>query len=127
MPRSYSLRRLVLSASAATITFAGGTFGCAGTVDGSAGVGDAEPPVTRAIVIVERTIDANEGSRAAASARFVRVAGPSSANALQAIGAALALPSPGACASVSSLASGVTAGDPAPAIELADVGTVSLE
>ncbi len=102
--------------------------GCAGTVSGSGAPGDAEPSAsTSAVVIVERTVDATQGTRATASARFVRVSTPSSRlEGLRAIGAAGDLPARGACATVTSLTGGVATDEPAPVVELVDVGTVSL-
>jgi hypothetical protein len=103
--------------------------GCAGNVSGSAAPGDAEVVSTMsAVVVIERTIDANEGVRAEASARFVRVAaGSSGQDALRAIGAALELPARGSCAGVMALSGGVARSEPAQVVELLDVGTVSLE
>jgi hypothetical protein len=103
--------------------------GCAGNVSGTAAPGDAEVASTMsAVVVVERTIDVNEGARAEASARFVRVAaGASDQDALRAIGAALELPVRGGCASVAALSGGVARSEPAQVVELLDVGTVSLE
>src|SRR5579864_7283708 len=98
-------------------------LGCAGTVGGT-GAGDAEAASTRPVVMVERVIDATNGSRAEASARFVRVSARSSLDdALRVIGASLDLPAPGACASTTS--QGALAGDSAPIVELVDVGAVS--
>jgi hypothetical protein len=103
-------------------------LGCAGTVAGAPGTGDADTPATNAVVLVERTLDATEGSRAEASARFIRVAGSSTAGALQTIGASLDLPPPGSCASVTSLAAGAPSdGAERALIELADVGSVSID
>src|SRR5271163_220439 len=81
-------------------------LGCEGTVSSASGTGDAEMPATRAVVLVERTLDSTVGSRAEASARFIRVAGSSMAGALQTIGASLDLPPRGSCAAVASLAAG---------------------
>jgi hypothetical protein len=101
-------------------------LGCAGNATGTA---DAEvATTTSAVVVVERTIAANEGSRAEASARFVRIsAGASVDDALSAIGASLELPPPGACASVNALGAGNARGGPAPLVELVDVGAVTIE
>ena len=102
-------------------------LGCAGTVSGEGG-GDAEvtTATTSAVVSVQRTADLVEGSRAEASARFIRLMGPSSAtDALRAIGAALDLPAQGSCASLASLGDAPAA--QAQLIELIDVGEVSLE
>jgi hypothetical protein len=104
-----------------------GNIGCAGTVSSGADGVDAEAAArTTALVSVERTSDPMVGSRAEASARFLRVLAPASAdNALRAIGAALELPAAGACAAITS-----RAGDgPArvPMVELLDVGGVVIE
>ena len=119
----------------AFLSFAPVVFGCTSTVAGSPDAVDAETTTeTSAIVVIARTSDAARGTSAEASARFLRVASPSSAvDALHAIGAALDLPSRGACASIVSLAG--TAGLPGvkapaahpPLVELVDVGDVSLE
>jgi hypothetical protein len=103
-----------------------GSVACAGNVSGTPG--DAEvATTTSAVVVIERTIDATEGSRAEGSARFVRVTAPASLDdALRAIGAALELPARGACASVASLAGRLTPTDPAPVVELVNVGAVSV-
>ncbi len=103
--------------------------GCTGTVSGSTAGGDAEAmTVTSAVVIVERSIDATGGARAQTSARFVRVPARSSRqDALRTIGAALDLPPRGTCASIAALAEGASKREPTPVIELADVGSVSLE
>jgi hypothetical protein len=101
--------------------------GCAGNVSGAGG--DAEAATTTsAVVVVERTIDEADGSRAEGSARFVRVQAPASADdALRAIGAALELPARGACASVASLGGRSARSEPMAVVELIDVGAVSLE
>jgi len=102
--------------------------GCTGAVSGSDGTGDAEAATTTAIVLVERTINATEGSRAEASARFIRVAAPASAqDALRAVGVAVDLPAPGTCQQRVSLAAGGSTAEPAPIVELLDVGVVSIE
>jgi hypothetical protein len=102
--------------------------GCAGNVSGVPGDAEAAS-TTSAVIVVERTIDAVQGSHAEGSARFVRVAAPASVDdALRAIGAALELPARGACATVRSLASGGgTAREVAPVVELLDVGAVSVK
>jgi len=102
-------------------------LGCAGTVSGASDGVDAEASsTTSAVVAVERTSDSTEGSRAEASARFIRVVAPSSADdALRAIGASLDLPASGSCAAITSLA-----GAPAmqaPVVELLDVGGITLQ
>jgi hypothetical protein len=102
-------------------------LGCAGTVSSGADGVDAEATArTSALVSIERTSDPTVGSRAEASARFLRVLAPSSADdALRAIGAALDLPAAGSCAAIAA-----RAGD-APAqltmVELVDVGGVTIE
>src|SRR5271166_3224414 len=106
-------------------------LGCAGTVTGAPGTADAVPPVTTAVVLVARTIDPAEGSRAEASARFVRVAlASSAASALRTIGASLDLPRE-SCASVASLVAGPGGVPQEPGehalIELADVGPISID
>jgi hypothetical protein len=101
-------------------------IGCAGSVAGPEG-GDAETATTSALVTVERTTDTTEGvgSRARASARFLRVTAPASAvDALRAIGATLNLPARGTCATIASLGDSPMA--QAPVVELVDVGEVSL-
>jgi hypothetical protein len=95
-------------------------------VSGSAETSDAETATTSAIVVVSRTTDASQGSSGEASARFIRVAAPTSTqDALRAIGAGLDLPARGSCAAIGSL----PVGQPSrtPVIELMDVGAVSLE
>ncbi|HEY3818664.1 MAG TPA: hypothetical protein VGL81_15935 [Polyangiaceae bacterium] len=102
-------------------------LGCAGAVSGTADGVDAEPTTTTsAVVAVERTADSAEGSRAEASARFIRVVAPSSTDdALRAIGASLDLPPGGTCAALTSLAG--APGTLVPVVELLDVGGVTLE
>jgi hypothetical protein len=102
--------------------------GCSATVSGS-GAGDAEPRLlTSAVVVVERMVDAAGSSHAEASARFVRVAAPTSTEeALRAIGATLTLPPAGQCVPFASLSAGSPVGEPAPVVELVDVGFVSVD
>jgi hypothetical protein len=105
-------------------------LGCAGTVSSGADGVDAEgTATTSALVSIERTSDPTVGSRAEASARFLRVLAPSSADdALRAIGAALELPAVGACAAMASHASDGPAQLPLPPlVELVDVGGVNVE
>jgi hypothetical protein len=102
--------------------------GCTGAVSVSPGAGDADTTTTSAVIIVERTMDGTGGARAQTSARFVRVAARfSKQDALRTIGAALDLPARGTCASIAALADGVPQHEPAPIIQLADVGAISLE
>ena len=102
-------------------------LGCAGAVSGTSDGVDAEAiTTTSAVVAIERTADSAEGSRAEASARFIRVVAPSSADdALRAIGASLDLPASGSCASLTSLAS--SPATQAPVVELLDVGGITLQ
>jgi hypothetical protein len=102
-------------------------LGCAGTISGASDGVDAEASTTTsAVVAVERTADSTEGSRAEASARFIRVVAPSSADdALRAIGASLDLPASGSCASLTSLTSAPAT--QAPVVELLDVGSITLQ
>lgn len=102
--------------------------GCTGTISASGAPDDAQTAMaTSAVVIVERTVDATQGTRAAASARFVRVAAPSSVvEGLRAIGASGELPPRGTCASIGSVTGAVASDEPAPYVELLDVGPVSL-
>jgi hypothetical protein len=117
--RSYGLALLPLFPAA---------LGCAGTVSSGADGVDAEAvTTTSALVSVERTSDPTVGSRAEASARFLRVLAPSSSDdALRAIGAALDLPAVGSCAALSSRAGSAPA-QVLPVVELVDVGGVTLE
>jgi hypothetical protein len=113
------------------MTLATPVLGCTGAVSDPSSPIDAEPSTTSAIVIVERTVDPTGGPRAEASARFVRVSALSSTReALRTIGATVDLPAPGTCETLAALAGasaqGVSGGQ-APAVELVDVGTVSLE
>src|SRR5580704_16893713 len=116
---------LALALSAGFAGFAG--LGCSATV--ASGTGDAEVRLsTSAVVVVERMVDPAGGSRAEASARFVRVTSPVSTDeALQAIGAALVLPAAGHCVPLTSLSSASPLSEPAPVVELVDVGSVSLD
>jgi hypothetical protein len=100
--------------------------GCAGTVSaGGDGVDAETATTTSALVSIERTADPN-GSRAEASARFLRVQGGTAPEqALEAIGAALDLPAAGACAAISPRVDAVTA--QLPRVELMDVGGVTIE
>jgi hypothetical protein len=116
--------------------------GCTGTVGGSPGTSgapastaDADSVVTQALVLVERTIDTSEGTRAAASARFARVtAGVTPTETLRALGSSLDLPAAGSCQGIYP---GLAVGAPAPTevasptgatfVELLDMGRVSVE
>lgn len=110
------------------IFFAPTIVSCAAAVSASDVTGDAETTTTSAIVVVERSADPAGTPHAQASARFVRVARTSSSDeALRAIGAKIDLPTRGTCLPLASLADGVGPDDPAPFVELLDVGLVSLE
>jgi hypothetical protein len=120
------LNRCAFTALALSAGFSG--VACSAAVSGSGAV-DAEPRLTTsAVVLVERMVDPVGSSRAEASARFVRVAAPvSTEEALQAIGAALALPGAGHCAPLALLTAASPPAEPAPVVELVDVGSVSLD
>jgi hypothetical protein len=111
----------------ALVALAPAALGCTGAVASSAEQADAETTAsTTAVVIVERTGDDGHGSRAEASARFLRVdARVPADDALRAIGAGLDLPARGTCANIAELAPAT--GQAAPVVELIDVGAVSLE
>jgi hypothetical protein len=106
----------------------GVSTGCTSAVAGGQPGVDAETTVTHAVVLVERTADAADGTRAAASARFARAAaGASSGDTLRAIGANLELPARGSCANIRPGDSLGTTADPVPFVELLNVGRVSLD
>jgi hypothetical protein len=103
--------------------------GCTSAISGGQAGVDAETTVTHAVVLVERTADTAEGTRAAVSARFARVAaGASAGDTLRAIGANVELPAQGTCARIRSgeASSSGTPVDPVPFVELLDVGRVSV-
>jgi hypothetical protein len=104
----------------------GAAIGCAAP---AADAQDADTATTTsAVVVVERATDSTEGMRAEASARFIRMtASASAASALRSVGAGLDLPVAGGCAAIGSLGTSATDRPVAPAAELLDVGTVSLE
>jgi hypothetical protein len=91
-------------------------------------VGDADATTTTtALVVIERNTDPGQSARAEASARFVRVAAPTTTeDALRAIGAGVDLPSAGSCASYASLTAGLRE-LVAPQVELIRAGDVSVE
>jgi hypothetical protein len=104
-----------------------GALGCTGEIS-PARPGDAEATTTSAIVVVERSMDATGTPHAQASARFVRFSASSSTDdAMRSIGAALALPSRRACAHLASSPDQMAPDEPAPIVELVDVGGVSME
>lgn len=101
---------------------------CTAAVSGSDVAGDAEKTTTSAIVVVERTADPTGGPHVGASARFVRVASTTSADeAMRAIGATIDLAARNTCAPLAPLGGGVALEEPAPFVELIDVGSVTLE
>jgi hypothetical protein len=118
------MRRATLSLLAATMASAG----CAGVVSDGSASGDADAATTTtALVVIERHASPGKGARAEASARFVRVAAPTTAeDALRAIGAAIDLPPRGSCASYASL-SATPGALVAPRVELIRAGDVSVE
>ncbi len=123
--------RTALLVSLSCLPCLAGLAGCTGTVATSAGgpgsMGDADSTVTQALVLIERIGDPAEGTRAAASARFARVAsGVSAADTLRAIGASLDLPARGSCARIVA-SDGTGASEPSPVVELLDMGRVSIE
>lgn len=120
------VRAMTRGSGVATCILVPAVAGCAGNATGTA---DAEvATTTNAVIVVERTNSANEGSRAETSARFVRIAaGASVDDAQRAIGASLDLPARGACATLTSLNGAIARGESAPFVELVDVGAVSLE
>src|SRR5271165_285089 len=67
-------------------------LGCASTVGSGDGVDAEASTTTSALVAIERTTDSTQGSRAEASARFLRVTAPATGvDAIRAIGASLDL------------------------------------
>jgi hypothetical protein len=101
--------------------------GCEGAISG-AGAGDAEATTTHALVVVERTVDSASVPRVQASARFARFAASSGTDdAMRAIGAAIELPTRGACAPLGASSGEVGGDESAPIVELVDVGSVSIE
>jgi hypothetical protein len=90
--------------------------------------GDAETvTTTSAVIVVARTTDVAQGLSAEATARFVRATGATSPEAaIRSVGAGLDLPAVGSCSTISALAGEASAEAP-PALELLDVGPVTLE
>ncbi|MDB4997698.1 MAG: hypothetical protein JWM74_5130 [Myxococcaceae bacterium] len=126
-PRSKTL--LFLPAAAALM-------GCSANVASSAEVADAEASPVTAVVVVERStrFDDTAGnqtaqtSRGEAVARFVRMrSGVVDDDALRMVGAAVDIPAAGTCTRVSSSGAGATSAPVARAVELLDIGAVSLE
>jgi hypothetical protein len=120
-PRSKTL--LFLPAAAALM-------GCSANVASSAEVADAEASPVTAVIVVERSTrfdeHADTTSRGEAVARFVRMrAGVVDEDALRMVGAAVEIPAAGSCSRVSGAVA--TPGSVARAVELLDIGPVSLE
>ena len=113
-----------------TFALAPVALGCAGAVSAGADGVDAEASATtRALVSVERTVDAT-GARAEANARFLRVLGGASPEvAFQAIGASIDLPAAGTCAALAAHVDAHVDDGPSalPIVELVDVGGVTVE
>ena len=112
-------------AALALVPMASVVVGCAAS---GADPGDAETATaTSAVVVIERSTDTAQGTRAEASARFVRVsASTSPTTALRGVGAGIDLPAAGACSPLASLPE-ASPSEPPPVAELLDVGTVALE
>jgi hypothetical protein len=121
LPRSTTL--LFLPAAAAMM-------GCSANVASSAEIADAEASPVTAVIVVERSTrfdEHAESTRGEAVARFVRMrSGVVDEDALRMVGAALDIPAVGTCSRVAS-GSALGAGSVARAVELVDVGAVSLE
>ncbi len=108
-------------------------FGCSANVSATPEQADAEASSpTAAVIVVQRTI--GDGTRGEAVARFIRVRGrQDQGEALRVVGAAVDFPALGTCLSLttfdknpSALAAPV-AHEPAPSVQLLDVGAVSME
>lgn len=100
-------------------------LGCSATVSASSDGADAEASsTTAAVVVVERTSGATDTARGEAVARFMRVRGGGSDEALRVVGATVDFPALGTCVSLSTLSASK---EPAPMVQLLDVGAVSME
>jgi hypothetical protein len=96
---------------------------CSATVGGSVETADADANATSAVVVVERTVGASD-ARASAVARFVRMrSGAVDDDALRLVGATVDFPALGSCATALATRKAGTAR----ALELLDVGAISLE
>jgi hypothetical protein len=105
-------------------------FGCSANVSATPDVADADANArTAAVIVVERTV--GEGARGEATARFMRMRDPNTAEALRVVGATVDFPALGTCLSLASLGTMATqnaASAPAtPSVQLVHVGSVSLE
>jgi hypothetical protein len=131
LPRSKMLRFLPAAAALPAL------MGCSANVASSAdlGVADAEASPVTAVIVVERSTRFDDrapldapAARGEAVARFVRMrSGGVDEDALRMVGAALEIPAAGSCARVSDLGAPATSGSVARAVELVDVGAVSVE
>jgi hypothetical protein len=96
---------------------------CSANVAASAETADAETNATSAVVVVERTVGASD-ARANAVARFVRMrSGAVDEDALRMVGATVDFPALGSCVTAPAAKRAGTAR----ALELLDVGAISLE
>ncbi len=122
-PALYANLLPLLAASVASFTVA-----CSANVSAPVDLADAEAATTAsslAVVVVERTAMPGDTAHAEAVARFVRMrSGAVDDDALRMVGANVDMPALGTCAVVSTLA---RAPRFARAVELVDVGSVTLE
>lgn len=112
-------------------------FGCSANVSATPEQADAEANAsapTAAVIVVQRTV--GDGARGEAVARFMRMRGrQDQADALRVVGAAVDFPALGTCLSLTTLdrsvaiapVSAVSPLEPAPSVQLLDVGAVSME
>ncbi len=114
-----------LSLSAPLLCVAAGV-GCSAPL-ASPGEPDAEMSASStAVVVVERTVSADDNARAEAVARFVRMrSGAVDDDALRMVGAAIDFPPLGTCASLGTAQ--LPESGPLRAVQLVDIGTVGLE
>ncbi len=114
-PSSYMVRSVFLP-----VVFLAAT-GCSAVVTGAPGEDtDAQSASVTGVVVVDRTVNGDEIIRGEASARFVKLRGAIDDGALRLASAGLDLPPLGECGKVQDRAS-------SRAVELLDVGAVSLE
>jgi hypothetical protein len=119
--------RSELSSFLCTATLCAVGIGCSAPVGAAAAVeGSIEAsPSSTAVVLIERTVSSGESARAEAVARFLRMrGGPVDDEALRMVGAATDFPAVGACAPLSPAKAPESV---ARAVELVDVGSVSIE
>jgi len=105
---------------------------CAASVGCSASLASPADPdaevsaSSAAVVLVERTVSADDSARAEAVARFVRMrSGAVDDDALRMVGATIEFPALGTCASLATAQPRESG--PARALQLVDVGTIGLE